>query len=118
MPADVDSRQAPANVPPPLAPSAYRPCDDGIVVPVPTRQVEPTYTDAARQARKKGIVLLDAVVLADGTVGEVRVVRSLDSTTGLDEASVRALRAWRFKPGTLAGQPVPVVVGVQLTFTP
>jgi hypothetical protein len=36
--------------------------------------------------------LVEAVVQTDGTVGEVRVVRSLDKTHGMDEEAVRTVK--------------------------
>jgi len=44
------------------------------------------------------------------------VVHSLDSESGLDAEAVKAFKNWRFTPGTVRGQPIPVIVGVQLTF--
>ena len=43
-------------------------------------------------------------------------MRSLDSTFGLDNEAVKAARQWRFKPGTRLGQPVPVLVTIELSF--
>ena len=57
---------------------------------------------------------LEGIVRADGTVGEVRVVRSLDP--GLDQEAVRAFKAWQFIAGTQNGKPVPVIVVVELAF--
>jgi protein TonB len=61
--------------------------------------------------------MLEAVVLADGTVGDVRVTRSLDATFGLDQNAINAVRRWRFLPGTRLGTPLPVIVSIELTFT-
>jgi protein TonB len=60
---------------------------------------------------------LSAVVLADGSVGEVKVTQSLDTVHGLDEEAVRAVRLWRFAPGTKAGTPVDVRVNLLMRFT-
>ena len=46
-----------------------------------------------------------------------RVVRSLDSTFGLDEEALKAAKQWRFAPGTRFGQAVAVLVTIELTFT-
>ena len=54
---------------------------------------------------------------ADGTVGEVRVVRSLDKRYGLDDEAVKALKQWQFTAGQKDGVAVPVVVEVEMTFT-
>lgn len=89
----------------------------GIDPPVLIKQVKPAYTVGALQARIQGAVLMDAVVLTDGTVGDVRIVRSLDRQTGLDDEAVKAVKQWRFRPGTRAGRPVPVLVAIELTFT-
>jgi protein TonB len=81
------------------------------------RKVDPEYTSAAMYAKLQGTVVLEAVVLADGTVGDVRIVRSLDSTFGLDLNAIKAVRQWRFVPGSQYGKPVAVVVTVELTYT-
>ena len=47
------------------------------------KEVKPTYTPEAMAKNIQGSVLLKSVVLADGRVGDVAVVRSLDSE--LDE---------------------------------
>jgi TonB family protein len=44
-------------------------------------------------------------------------VRSLDSSFGLDQEAVRAAKKWQFVPGKRLGQPVPVMVTIELTFT-
>ena len=95
---------------------AYRP-GNGVMMPVVLTEVKPSYTADAMRAKIQGIVLVEAVVLPDGSVGQVQVVRSLDSTFGLDQEAIKAVRRWRFRPGTRLGQPVPVLVEIELTFT-
>jgi protein TonB len=95
---------------------AYRP-GNGVQLPVPTQEVKPQYTADAMRAKVQGTVLLECVVLPDGSVGPVEVVRSLDSTFGLDQEAVKAAKKWRFKPGTRFGEPVAVLVTIELTFT-
>jgi len=97
-------------------PTVYTP-GDGVSLPVATRQVRPQYTREAMQNRIGGSVGLSAVVLAAGTVGEVKVVQSLDTVYGLDAEAVKALKQWEFKPGTKDGKAVAVRVTVNLTFT-
>ena len=45
------------------------------------------------------------------------MVRSLDSTFGLDQEAVKAARQWRFVPGMRLGEPVAVRITIELTFT-
>ena len=87
------------------------------VLPVPIHQEKPQYTPAAMAARIEGTVLLETIVLADGSVGDVKVVRSLDSDLGLDQEAVKALKLWTWKPGTRGGEPASVAVQIELTFT-
>lgn len=92
-------------------------CDEGIVPPKLMREVKPNYTRAAMDARRQGVVAVLALVLPNGRVGQVRVEKSLDVTTGLDAQAVLAVKQWRFEPGTRFGQPVAVIVVIELTFT-
>ena len=50
------------------------------------------------RAKIVGTVEVDAVVLPDGTVGQVRVVELLDKPTGLDDQALGAAREWMFTP--------------------
>jgi protein TonB len=92
---------------------------NGVTSPVLTREIKPNYTGDAMRAKLQGVVEMEAVVLADGTVdpNRIKITRSLDSTFGLDQQAIIAVKQWRFRPGTYKGQPVPVLVNVELTFT-
>lgn len=94
----------------------FRP-GNGVVSPRLVREVKPNYTGEAMRAKIQGEVWMEAVVLADGSVGQVEITRSLDSTFGLDEEAIRTVKQWRFAPGTRQGKPVAVLVEVQMTFT-
>jgi TonB family protein len=89
----------------------------GVTTPQVIKQVKPAYTTDAMRAKVQGTVLVECLVNADGSVGDVHVRRSLDSTFGLDQEAVKAARQWRFRPGTRLGEPVPVLVTIELTFT-
>ena len=95
---------------------AYRP-GSGIVSPKLLQEVKPQYTADAMRAKIQGTVWVEAIVMPDGSVGNVQITRSLDPTFGLDQEAVKAVRRWRFVPGTRQGQPVPVLVEIELTFT-
>jgi protein TonB len=95
---------------------AYRP-GNGVETPKLIREVKPQYTAQAMRAKIQGEVLLECIVQPDGSVGNIRVVRSLDSSFGLDQEAIKAARQWRFAPGTRQGQPVPVLVTIAIAFT-
>jgi TonB family protein len=95
---------------------AYRP-GNGVSPPILTSQVKPQYTADAMRAKIQGTVLLECVVQRDGSVTNVQIVRSLDPTFGLDQEAIKAARQWRFRPGRLMGEAVPVLVTIELTFT-
>ena len=84
-------------------------------LPEPIREVQPVYTYDAMRAKVQGVVMMDVVVNTDGTVGPVRVTRALHPD--LDISAVAASKAWKFKPAVLNGNPVAVVVQVEMTFT-
>jgi len=94
----------------------YRP-GNGVEPPTELRRADPRYTAEAMRAKIQGVVWVDAVVLPDGTVGDVTIARSLDTVFGLDEEALRAARQWRFRPGTRFGEPVAVLVTIELSFT-
>jgi TonB family protein len=91
---------------------------NGVTSPRLIKEIKPNYTADAVRAKVQGSVLLEAVVLPDGSVdpNRVRIVRSLDAM-GLDQQAVVAVKGWQFRPGTFEGKPVAVRVHVELTFT-
>jgi TonB family protein len=91
----------------------YRP-GSGITPPGLLREIKPQYTEEARRLGVEGDVVLEIVVRADGTVGQVTVLRRLGS--GLDQRAVDAVRQWRFSPARRFGTPVDVLVEVGVEF--
>ena len=92
---------------------AYR-LGSGVVPPEIRRRVPPSYTDEALGGKIRGTVLLEVVVLADGTVGPIRIIRSLDP--GLDLKVIEAVRQWRFKPALFQSKPVDLLVEIIVDF--
>jgi protein TonB len=85
-------------------------------LPRVTKEVKPDYTNEAKEKRIAGVVMMNVVVLADGTAGDVTVTRSLDSVYGLDANAVKAMKQWQFAPGTKDGRAVAVAISVEMTF--
>ena len=90
---------------PAAAPGAARiSLGNGVTLPSVLHEERPQYTSDAMRAKVQGTVLLQCVVRPDGTVGDVQVVRSLDSTFGLDQQAMKAARKWRFRAGHAPGR--------------
>lgn len=90
---------------------------NGVLSPVPIRQVRPSYTADAMRARRQGVAGLDCVVETDGSVRMCDLVQPLDPSFGLNEEALKAARQWQFRPGTRFGEPVRVLVRIELAFT-
>jgi protein TonB len=74
------------------------------------KRVEPKYPSIAQAARMQGTVVLDAVIHKDGTVGDIKVLRSANQL--FDQAAIDALKQWRYTPG-----PYDVILTVTVNFT-
>ena len=85
-----------------------------LTAPVATTKVDPAYPADALRDHVEGIVTLYAIIRADGTVADIRVLDGLDSR--LDQNAIRALSGWRFRPGTKNGEAVAVEAVVEIPF--
>jgi TonB family protein len=66
-------------------------------------RVAPVYPAQARLLRLEGTVILAAVIMEDGTVGDINVV---EGSTVLAQSAMDAVKHWRYKPFELDGKPV------------
>ena len=87
----------------------------GVTPPTVLSRIEPVYSEAAREAKIQGKVVLSAIVRKDGSFEVLRVVRGLG--LGLDENAIRALKKWRFRPGKRYGKPVDVALNIEVDFS-
>jgi TonB family protein len=87
----------------------------GVTMPQLLKEVKPTYPREAMTSGITGGVVMQCVVLTDGTVGDVFVTKSLESS--IDTEAVRTVRQWTFTPGQKDGKAVPVQVEIEMTFT-
>jgi len=85
-----------------------------VKAPVVINRVEPVYPEVARKARISGIVIVECIIDKNGNVTNVQVLKPLPF--GLDQAAVDAVKRWKFKPGTLNGQPVDVIFNLTVNF--
>jgi protein TonB len=87
-----------------------------VTSPTEIRRGTPQYTADAMRARIQGSVLVECVVQTSGVCADIRVLRSLEPSFGLNDEALKAARQWRFRPGTRLGAPVPVLVTMEITF--
>jgi protein TonB len=73
----------------------------------------PLYPAEAKQKRIQGTVHLKAVIGADGTVRELRVI---DGHPLLAPAAMEAVKRWKYKPYYVEGKPVEVETTVTVSF--
>ncbi|RMF71908.1 MAG: energy transducer TonB [Acidobacteria bacterium] len=78
--------------------------------------VQPVYPELARRVRVEGVVRLQAVVRADGTVGELRVLSEEPEGLGFARAAEDAVRQWRYHPAHLGKRPVDVWTTIVVRF--
>jgi TonB family protein len=78
------------------------------------RKVDPKYPPELIEQNVQGEVVLYAIIRADGSVGDIQVVRSLDPQ--LDANAKSALSQWKFRPATKAGVPVDLEAIVHIPF--
>jgi TonB family protein len=84
--------------------------------PVATSKVDPAYPLDIMHQNVGGTVILYGVIRADGTVGSLRVLRSVDDR--LDHFASEALAKWKFQPATRNGAPVDVEATFWIPFHP
>lgn len=98
----------------PFGQDAHRASEPGVNLPRALKMAKPFYPREPYDAGVQGAVSLELVVDATGLAGDVRVLKSLHPD--LDEAAIASARQSQFAPGTRAGQPVAVVVTMDVTF--
>ena len=85
-----------------------------LTAPVVVHKVDPAYPTSLMQAHVEGTVTLYAIIRADGTVDDVKVLRGVDDK--LDENARAALSRWQFRPATRRGVAVDLAAVVQIPF--
>ena len=84
--------------------------------PAVLRKVDPAYPLQIMRENVSGTVILYAVIHADGTVGNIRILRSVDDR--LDRFASQAVARWQFQPATKDGAPIDVEATFQIPFRP
>jgi periplasmic protein TonB len=87
--------------------------DDAIPPRPKSSNVIPPYPQEARANGRTGVVVLEIVILADGSVDHVRVVRGDEPFAS---AAVDAVKTWKYEPARFKGQPISVYKTFSVTF--
>lgn len=81
--------------------------------PILISQVAPIYPNSAKASRLEGVVVIHALIDKEGRV------KSADIVSGdpqLIQAALDAVRQWRYKPGTLGGEPAELETTTRVVF--
>jgi len=77
------------------------------------KMVNPVYPQIARQARVEGTVIVEAKADEQGSIVEVRVLRSIPI---LDQAAIEAVKQWKYEPLVIDGKPRKVIFTATVNF--
>jgi TonB family protein len=76
--------------------------------------VEPEFSANSKEAFVEGVVRVSTVVTTEGAASNCQIIHGLNSEE--DKTALKALKLWRFQPGTKDGKPVNVRVTVEIEF--
>jgi TonB family protein len=99
---------------PPAGDDRPLPPGGNVLAPILIERVDPIYPEAMRRARQEGFVVLEAIIGRNGSIEETRVVSATNAL--FEEAALRAVTQWRYRPGRLSDQPVRVILQVTVSF--
>ncbi len=78
-------------------------------------RTEASYTAEAAREKIDGEVVLQVTIGDDGSVRDPKVIKSLGY--GLDEAAMKSVVQWKYRPGRKDGVPMNVVATINFRFT-
>ena len=84
-----------------------------VQAPAPLHTPLPEYPALARQSRVSGVVFLEAIIATDG---RIRSLRLIQGHALLSEAAMTAVRSWRYTPPTLNGEPIEILMRLDVNF--
>ena len=82
--------------------------------PIALKTPDPAYPASASRDHLIGDTTVSMTVLADGTVADIRLLGS--ATHSMDDATLQALKKWRFKPAMCGAEPVVSDIEVVVSF--
>lgn len=102
---------APATTPdaPALAKAEPSPVEPELILPRSDasglNNPSPPYPNMSRRLAEQGKVLLEVLILANGTVGDIKIKQS-SGYKRLDDAALQAVKHWQFLPAKRGNQPI------------
>jgi protein TonB len=78
------------------------------------QKVDPEYPRLARAARVSGIVTLHAII---SKAGDITNLNAICGPQILQEASLKAVQKWKYRPYIMHGEPFEVETTIRVTFT-
>jgi protein TonB len=95
-------------------PRAPVPVGGDVRPPMAVHVPKPIYPDLARKARVSGLVRLSSII---GTDGRVRALELVSGHPLLVSAAIDAVRQWTYRPTLLNGEPVEVILMIDVNFS-
>lgn len=102
--------------PPPLKEGDLVRVEEVEVRPSPIRRVQPRLTISAERAGAHGEILLNLLISESGDVIDVKLVKGVSKTLGMNEEAIKAVKQWKFSPAVKSGKRVKVWMPVLVKF--
>lgn len=96
----------------PITPDQFLPL--GIEQPKVIHRVEPAYPQTLLRMHKEGIVILQALITANGDVQKIEILKSDHPL--FSQSAINAVSQWTYRPAKLRGKPVAVYFTVTVMF--
>ena len=112
----VEAPPLPAPSPMPTAAAAPEPVVPPHADAAHLNNPAPAYPPISRRLGEQGRVQLDVYILADGSVGEIKLKRS-SGYPRLDRAALDAVRQWRYQPARRGSEAIPFWYVQPLSFS-
>jgi TonB family protein len=78
------------------------------------KKVDPIYPEEAKKALVQGVVVLEVTTDEEGNVAKVAILKSESSL--LNQASIDAVKQWKYERFLNKGNPISVAFPVTITF--
>jgi len=102
--------------PPPLKEGDLLSLEEVDVRPSTIKKVPPRLTITAERASAHGEILLNVLISETGDVLNVKLVKGVSKTLGMNEEAIKAVKEWKFSPAIKSGKRVKVWMLVLVKF--